>query len=99
MDDVKSLFSVEYERVFSRSEATAISDSPFIWDSGRFFPVWDAARQYSFQNRENRYIIPVVSSVWYYVVYSNRKFLSICERNLMVSKNINTGRNYGDKDG
>lgn len=92
IEEARSVFSDEYDRIPNISDQVNLSDSPFIWESGTIVPVWKAAARHSICGREESYVIPMLSSVRYYASNVNGLTPVRCEQNLIVSKNVNTGQ-------
>lgn len=92
IEEAMAVFSDKYDRTSSISDQVTVSDSPFVWESGIVVPVWKAAECHFIQGREESYVVPMLSSVRYYASKGEDGTLVRCDQNLIVSKNVNSGR-------
>lgn len=92
MEEAMAVFSDEYDGSSDISDQVTVSDSPFVWESGIVVPVWKAAECHFIQGREESYVVPMLSSVRYYASKGEDGTLVRCDQNLIVSKNVNSGR-------
>lgn len=92
IEEAMAVFSDEYDGSSDISDQVTVSDSPFVWESGIVVPVWKAAECHFIQGREESYVVPMLSSVRYYASKGEDGTLVRCDQNLIVSKNVNSGR-------
>ncbi len=92
IEEAMAVFSDEYDGSSNISDQVTVSDSPFVWESGIVVPVWKAAECHFIQGREESYVVPMLSSVRYYASMGEDGTLVRCDQNLIVSKNVNSGR-------
>ena len=92
IEEAMSVFSDEYDRVSGISGKDAVSESPFVWESGTVVPVWRTAARHVIRGKEDSYVVPMLSSVRYYASKGKDVTLVRCDQSLIISKNVNSGR-------
>jgi hypothetical protein len=84
LHEVVEAFSEESDAY--SGNAGMLSESPFVWESGSIIPVWTVAEGHLLRNGKRCVVVPVYSSVSYYILTDGQKSAVRCSQMLIAEK-------------